>query len=84
MNIHEIELLLIVMMIVSLIPALYIYLENRSCDFHKPPQTPEFRQSEPTFAGFRPVDRRRKIESNPTIVCSLPIHQTVRPEAPLS
>lgn len=84
MNIHEIETLLIVVMIVSLIPALYIYLENRATDYHQTPQTPEFRQSPPTFAGFRPADRRRKIESNPSIVCSLPINQTVRPEAPLS
>jgi|GEM_PF-5016562 len=86
MNIYEIETLLIGIVVSSLILTLFIYLENRAFNFHKTPPSPQFRQSAPTFEGktLNSAKRRRKIELKPTIICSLPILQIVRPEAPLS
>jgi len=86
MNIYGIEIFLIGMVVSGLIMTLFIYLGNRAVNFHKTPHSPQFRQSAPTFEGkaLKSAGRRRKIESKPTIICSLPIYQIVRPEAPLS
>ena len=86
MNIFGIETFLIGMVVSGLIMALFIYIGNRALNFHKTPHAPKFRQSVPTFEGkaLKSAKLRRKIESKPTIICSLPIHQTVRPEAQLS
>jgi hypothetical protein len=85
MNIYEIETLLIGMVISGSMMALFIYLGNRALSFHKNSPSPEFKRSAPSFEGkaLKSAARRRRIESNPSIICSLPIHQAVRPEAPL-
>jgi hypothetical protein len=85
MNIYGIETFIIGMVASGVILTLFIYLSNRALNFHKIPHSPQFKQSAPTFQGktLKSTNRRRKIESKPTIICSLPIQQIVRPEAPL-
>lgn len=85
MNIYVIETFLIGTVVSGLILALFIHLRNRALNFSAASHSPKFRQSAPTFQGkaLKPTSRRRKIESNPTIICSLPIHQVARPNARL-
>lgn len=85
MNIYGIETFLIGMVVSSVILALFVYFRRRALNFRKIPHSPQYRQSAPTFQGKAlKSDRRRKIESKPTIICSLPIHQVTRPKAELS
>lgn len=86
MNIFGIETFLIGTIVSGAIAVLFIYLRNRALNLHKIPPSPQFRQSAPTFQGkaLKSTERRRKIESKPTIICSLPIHQVARPKARLS
>ncbi|HEY8560362.1 MAG TPA: hypothetical protein VIL74_08285 [Pyrinomonadaceae bacterium] len=86
MNVYGIETFLIGMVGGGVNLALFIYLRNRALNPHKTPASPQFRQSAPTIEGTasKSINRRRKIESKPTIICSLPIHQVTRPQARLS
>jgi len=86
MNIYGIETFFIGMIVSGAILTLFIHLRNRALNSHKIPHLPQFRQSAPSIEGkaLKSTYRRRKIESKPGIICSLPIHPIVRPEAPLS
>ncbi|HSK72184.1 MAG TPA: hypothetical protein VK892_10845 [Pyrinomonadaceae bacterium] len=60
---------------------LFIYL--KSFNFFKiPTQIPQG-GSNSNGEGLKADITRRKVESKPTIICSLPIHQEGRKEAPL-
>jgi len=84
MNINGIETFLIGMILSGAILALFFYLRKLALKFPATSFSPQFRQSAPTVEG-KPLNstNRRRIESKPTVICSLPIHQIVRPEAAL-
>lgn len=85
MNTQGIEILLIGMVVSTLSLTLFIYLGNRILNFLKVPDSPKLKQ------GMQDLDTtkleyenmRKKIVSKPNIICSLPIHEESRPEAPL-
>ncbi len=80
MNIHGIEILLIGMIVSALSLMLFIYLGNIILDFLKIPHSHRIplnsldSNAEASSLG----KRRRKMGSQPGVVCSLPIHQERR------
>ena len=86
MNFYGIETFLIGMVVSGMNLALFIYLRNRALKFQKIPLSPQFRRSAPTIKGnaLKSINRGGKIESKPTIICSLLIHQVARPKELLS
>lgn len=86
MKVFGIETLLIGMIASGVNLALFIYLRKCTSNFREIPQSPQFRQSAPTIQGkaLKLSSRHAKIESKPSIIGSLPIHQAARPNARLS
>lgn len=85
MNIDNFEMLLVGKLdsIVGLI--LFIYLGNLILDFLKIPawKTTQLKRRVSNTEASNSVKERRRIESKPGIICSLPIHQQKRQDAPL-
>ena len=85
MDINSFEILLTGMLVSALSLMIFIYLGNLILDFLKLPvsqQTSLKRQisiAEASNSG----KKRRRIESKPGVICSLPIHQESRQDAPL-
>ncbi len=78
MNANGIEIFLMVMAVSAVNLVLFIYLGNCILNFLKTPdllRVPVKRSS--------PGNLRRRVEHKPGIICSLPIHQQSRYEAPL-
>jgi len=86
MNIHDIETLLIGMVVSTLILTLFIYLGNLILNFPKISDPSRSKKGNQNFKAktSKSENLRKKIELNPAIICSLPIYQAGRPEAPLS
>ena len=85
MKTNGIEIILIGMLVSALSLTLFIYLVNRILDFLKIPDSPKLKRSGRNFnaAPLESDNLRRKIVSNPNVICALPIHQASRPEARL-
>ena len=79
-------LLVETVVVAALSLTLFIYLGNRILGFFKSLDTARLKQGARNFypSPSNPKTRRRKIETKANIICSLPIHQAARPEAPLS
>jgi hypothetical protein len=86
MNIYGFEILLIGIVGSAVTLTLFIYLANLAFNFLKIPALAQISQSRKIFEtkALRPRNMRKKIESKPTIICSLPIHQEARQEMRLS
>jgi hypothetical protein len=86
MNTHDIEILLIGMVISSLSLTLFVYLGNTIFNFLKVAGPARYLLNKRNSKAETSISekRRRRDESQLTLVCSLPIHQEKRPEAPLS
>ena len=82
MNIQGIETVLFGMVVSALLLTFFICLGALVLNFFKSPEPSRFRQGNEKTVNSKNL--RKKIETKPTIICSLPIHQTGRSEAPLS
>jgi hypothetical protein len=80
MNIDGTEAILIGTAVSGLLLTLFICVGKRALNLFEGSN-----QSRPNIDGpaFGPESRRKKIARHPAVICSLPIHQTARPEAPL-
>ena len=86
MDTQSVGFLLVGVLVSSTIIVLFIYLGSGILNFLKIPDPPRASKNRrnPEAEILKPGSLRRKIESKPNIVCSLPIHQEKRQEAPLS
>ena len=86
MNIYGFEILLIGIVGSAVGLTLFIYLANLAFDFLKIPAPTRISQSRKILdiKAPRPRNMRKKIESKPTIICSLRIHQEAQREMRLS
>lgn len=85
MNTNNIEMLLVGLAATAVSLTLFIYLGHLVLNFLKisaPPRILQSRINSDAKASGR-GNLRRKIESKPTIICSLPMHQEARQEMPL-
>jgi hypothetical protein len=80
MDINSFEILLTGMLVSALSLMLFIYLGNLILDLLKIP-APQLTPLKRQISNSGKV--RRRIESKPGIICSLPIHQESRQDAPL-
>lgn len=84
MNIFDFEIFLIWVVASAVSLSLFIYLGHLTLGFLKiqaPQRTPLKRQVSNT-EELKAGKERRRIVSKPGIICSLPIHQQVRQDAP--
>lgn len=79
MNIFKFEIFLIWIVAGAVSIAVFIYLGNLILDFLKKP-TPQRTALRGRISNAG--KERRRVESKPGIICSLPIHQLSRQDAP--
>ena len=86
MKTNGIEMIFIGMIISTLSLTLIFYLGKRILDFLKAHDQPKLKPNAHNYnaASLESGNPRKKVETKPNIICSLPIHQESRPEAPLS
>lgn len=86
MNLPDIESILVGAAVSTLSLGLFIYFGERLLKFFKISKPNRILQNRRSFDGeaLNRGNKRRRIKSNLILVCSLPIHQEKRPEAPLS